>query len=151
MLRIPMKGYSVIHRNIDELMAEMETATTVTYDVDLDTTDASAVKGYLQGKDLNEYCVEIYNATNEGEFIDGSDYDSAENFLKNDHESTVKNDHGVFIAYEVAVNFMDDEIRERLHSELAPCTDQTFFNAYAKAHEEKFGEVWEPAKENPTY
>lgn len=32
--------------------------------------------------------------------------------------------------YEVIENYMDDEIRERLHSELAPCTEQEFFDRY---------------------
>ena len=32
--------------------------------------------------------------------------------------------------YEVIESYMDDEIRERLHSELAPCTEQEFFDRY---------------------
>lgn len=36
--------------------------------------------------------------------------------------------------------YMDDEIRERLHREMAPCTNQEFFDAYCEAHEEKYGE-----------
>nr|DAM50520.1 MAG TPA: hypothetical protein [Caudoviricetes sp.] len=46
---------------------------------------------------------------------------------------------------------MDEEIRENLNYKMAPCTDQEFFDAYTKAHEEKFGEVWELAKKNPCY
>jgi len=42
------------------------------------------------------------------------------------------------IDFDVAVNLMDDEIREELHSQLAPCTDQDFMDAYVKAHAEKF-------------
>lgn len=38
---------------------------------------------------------------------------------------------------------MDDEIREELNRELAPCTEQEFFTAYEKAHEEKFGEEFQ--------
>jgi len=41
---------------------------------------------------------------------------------------------------DAAVNLMDDDLREELHAELAPCTDQEFFDAYVKAHLEKFGE-----------
>lgn len=63
----------------------------------------------------------------------------------------VKNEYGVEIHYNIAVAMMDDEIREELHAKLAPCSDQEFFDAYAKAHEEKFCEEWEMAKENPTY
>lgn len=44
------------------------------------------------------------------------------------------------VVFEAAVNLMDDEIREALHAELAPCTEQEFFDAYCKAHEEKYGE-----------
>jgi hypothetical protein len=38
--------------------------------------------------------------------------------------------------------YMDDDLREQIHAELAPCTGQEFVDAYAKAHEAKFGEVW---------
>lgn len=64
---------------------------------------------------------------------------------------TVVNKYGTEVDYEVAVTMMDDEIREQLHAELAPCTEQEFFDAYAVAHEEKFEEEWELAKENPCY
>lgn len=46
---------------------------------------------------------------------------------------------------------MDDDLREELNADLAPCTEQEFFEAYAKAHEAKFGDEWELAKENPCY
>lgn len=35
---------------------------------------------------------------------------------------------------------MDDEIREELHAEMAPCTDQEFFDAYLDRHYAKYGE-----------
>lgn len=63
----------------------------------------------------------------------------------------VANKNGVKVNFEVAEMYMDDEIREEIHNELAPCTDQEFFDEYAKRHEEKFGEEWEMAKENPCY
>nr|DAH24674.1 MAG TPA: hypothetical protein [Caudoviricetes sp.] len=44
------------------------------------------------------------------------------------------------VDFEAAVNLMDDEIREALHMEMAPCTEQEFFDAYCEAHEEKYGE-----------
>jgi hypothetical protein len=37
-------------------------------------------------------------------------------------------------------NLMDDEIREDLHSEYAPCEAQFFFEKYVEAHEAKFNE-----------
>lgn len=64
---------------------------------------------------------------------------------------TVKNTYGTEINYEAAVELMDDDIREELAAELAPCTEQEFFTAYAKAYVEKFGEEWELDKENPVY
>ena len=63
----------------------------------------------------------------------------------------VKNKNGTVIDYEMAVTAMDDEKREDLHSELAPCTEQEFFTRYEKEHELKFGEEWELSKENPTW
>ena len=68
----------------------------------------------------------------------------------------VTNDYGVDIDYDVAVNLMDDEIREQLHEKLVmqsdeDCTEQKFFDEYCKAHEETYGEEWELAKENPCY
>ena len=63
----------------------------------------------------------------------------------------VINMNGTEINYKEAVMLMDDEIRESLHFELAPCTEQEFFNAYEKAHAEKYGEEWELSKENPCY
>ena len=63
----------------------------------------------------------------------------------------VINMNGTEINYESAVELMDDELREELHMDLAPCTDQEFFTAYEKAHAEKYGEEWELSKENPCY
>lgn len=44
------------------------------------------------------------------------------------------------VDFEDAVFFMDDEIREELHAEMAPCTDQEFFDAYCEKHAEKYDE-----------
>lgn len=41
--------------------------------------------------------------------------------------------------YDAAVALMDDEIREELHAELAPCSDGAFLTAYMKRHLDKFG------------
>lgn len=45
------------------------------------------------------------------------------------------------VDFEAAVNTMDDEIREDLHS-LGIEDPQEFFDAYAEKHEEKHGETW---------
>lgn len=42
--------------------------------------------------------------------------------------------------YDAAVNLMDDELREEIHADLAPCTDEEFLTEYCKRHAEKFGE-----------
>lgn len=63
----------------------------------------------------------------------------------------VLNSHGAKIDYAAAVELMDDDTREAVAADLAPCTEQEFFTAYAAAHLTKFGEVWEPDKANPVY
>lgn len=63
----------------------------------------------------------------------------------------VINKSGTQINYDAAVQLMDDEIREELHAQLAPCTEQEFFAAYEAAHAEKYGEEWELSKENPCW
>ena len=54
----------------------------------------------------------------------------------------ITNSWGTTVDFEAATQLMDDELREKLHMELAPCTEQEFFEAYAKAHTEKFNEEW---------
>ena len=46
---------------------------------------------------------------------------------------------GKQIDFDGSGEFMDDEIREDLHSKLAPCSDQVFFTAYEKSTRRK---VW---------
>lgn len=45
-----------------------------------------------------------------------------------------------YFGWDNIVNWMDDEIREELHNEIAPCTDMEFLKEYSKRHLEKFGE-----------
>lgn len=52
----------------------------------------------------------------------------------------VINSYGTEINYNAAVELMDDELREEVHADLAPCTEQEFF-----------GETWEMDKRNPCY
>lgn len=44
------------------------------------------------------------------------------------------------IPFQAIVSLMDDEIREELHRELAPCTDAEFLEAYREKHFAKYGE-----------
>lgn len=50
----------------------------------------------------------------------------------------VQDENGRMINYDAAVELMDDDLREQLHREIAPCTNQEFYNAYVKAHAAKF-------------
>jgi len=45
--------------------------------------------------------------------------------------------------YNAAVALMDDDLRESLHNEIAPCTDREFLVAYCAAHSDKYGEEFE--------
>lgn len=40
----------------------------------------------------------------------------------------------------IAAQLMDDEIREELHRDTAPCSAQDFADAYCEKHFEKYGE-----------
>lgn len=42
--------------------------------------------------------------------------------------------------WDTIVSYMDDEIREELHSELAPCNEKIFLLAYMARHTEKYGD-----------
>lgn len=63
----------------------------------------------------------------------------------------VINSNGTAINYDAAVELMDDDLREEVAADLAPCTEQEFFAEYTKRHAAKFGEEWELDKSNPTY
>ena len=41
--------------------------------------------------------------------------------------------------YDAAVALMDDEIREAVRADLAPCSDVEFLTEYMRRHEEKYG------------
>lgn len=64
---------------------------------------------------------------------------------------TVINANGAEISYEAAVELMEDDLREELAAEIAPCTEQEFFTAYEIRYAEEYGEVWELSKSNPVY
>jgi len=44
------------------------------------------------------------------------------------------------VNFDACVNLMDDEIREAIHAELAPCTEQEFLDVYVDRHYDKYGE-----------
>ena len=49
----------------------------------------------------------------------------------------VQDEDGRTVNYAAAVELMDDDLREQLHAEMAPCSNQEFYDAYVKAHAEK--------------
>jgi len=42
--------------------------------------------------------------------------------------------------YRACVQLMDDQLREQVHSELAPCTEREFLERYSELHLAKFNE-----------
>lgn len=42
--------------------------------------------------------------------------------------------------WDAIVALMDDEVREALHDEIAPCSREEFLEAYEAAHLKKYGE-----------
>lgn len=57
---------------------------------------------------------------------------------------TFKDTNGNIQDYAAAVALMDDELREEINAELAPCTNQEFIEEYARRHKEKYGEDFAP-------
>jgi len=47
--------------------------------------------------------------------------------------------------WDAIVNLMDDDIREEIHNDLAPCGNMIFLTAYCEAHRTKYGEDFEIA------
>ena len=65
---------------------------------------------------------------------------------------TITNRYNVNIDFDTAVNLMDDDTREAIHATGDYDDDpQGFFEAYAAAHLDKFGQPWELNKPNPVY
>ena len=100
-------------------------------------------------EDMVEYVIDFWDLDIDFEAPDWEDriYAWCDQHLGED--GTVLDENGEAVDYEAAVNLMDDDLREELHSELAPCSNQEFFNAYAKAHKERFGEDFAPAVGKP--
>jgi hypothetical protein len=55
-------------------------------------------------------------------------------------ERVTTDNRGSDTDYNDAVERMDDEVREQVHADFAPCSHQEFFNRYCVRHFEKFGE-----------
>ena len=44
---------------------------------------------------------------------------------------------------DAVVSLMDDDLREEIHMDLAPCTNQEFADEYCKRHLAKYGEEFQ--------
>lgn len=44
--------------------------------------------------------------------------------------------------WDACVGLMDDDLREQVHDELAPCSEFRFLRRYAVLHQQKFGEAF---------
>ena len=64
----------------------------------------------------------------------------------------ILNDWGVSIYFDVALQHMDDDIREFIHDHIDhTCTEQEFFNMYCEEHLNKYGEEFFLNEMNPVY
>lgn len=68
--------------------------------------------------------------------------------MKNFENITIKNKYGQELNFDVVTNYMDNDIREYLHTELAPCSPQYFYNIYCKMHKQIHGEEFFTEGEN---
>jgi hypothetical protein len=48
--------------------------------------------------------------------------------------------NGYEVSFDACVNMMDDELREEIHEEMSPCTEQEFLDEYVKRFAEKYNE-----------
>ena len=64
--------------------------------------------------------------------------------------SLVRNKSGAEIAFEIALAFMFDDLRELVES-MHPQTKQEFFSLYEIAHEDDLGEEWNLSLPQPLY
>ena len=45
--------------------------------------------------------------------------------------------------WDVIVNLMDDDLREKVHGEVSPCGNWIFLTAYCKEHKIKYGKSFD--------
>jgi len=84
--------------------------------------DDGVIHSGLSEKEVNEYLEDYFEQCHEPKVIE-----TAQNII----------DNGL---YETAVSLMDDELREKIHAEISPCTDYQFLLEYLDRHEMKFDE-----------
>lgn len=64
---------------------------------------------------------------------------------------TIKNAYGLEIDFDAAAALMDHDISAELGHGDGFASEQEFFDAYCAKHLAKFGEEFEPNKENPVW
>ena len=80
------------------------------------------------GGRITEYALEFCETDEDGEFASGSDYDFAP---EEKTEGMRIHDRAITQAdMDAIANHMDDEIREAVHRELAPCEPEEFLTRY---------------------
>lgn len=95
--------------------------------------------------DKNGNVVNELHLNQQTNLLDPVDLEAAINWCEDSNNPTVKDYYGNEINFDDAVQYMDKDICEELNNEMAPCSNQKFIEAYAKAHAEKFdGEEFAP-------
>lgn len=61
-------------------------------------------------------------------------------FRPDGENGVVLTHQGQVFDMETVAHYMDHDLAEDLHLELAPCRPQVFYEEYCKRHEERFGE-----------
>lgn len=46
--------------------------------------------------------------------------------------------------FEAATQLMDDDLREQVHAELAPCEPESFLSRYQELHQDRYGAAFGP-------
>lgn len=95
-------------------------------------------KGMSARESVAEYLTHLDSMFGEGTAKDAPE--DLEDALTAYIEDQVVEMYGRWVYYNAAENMMDDEIREELHNELAPCTNQEFMDAYLARHLTKYQE-----------
>lgn len=76
-----IKTYALLACSIEE--ATRPTMADCDYEI-MTTTDSNEILTYIEvaGISKEDHCIEIYWADEDGEFVEGSDYDNIDNFEK---------------------------------------------------------------------
>ncbi len=91
-----------------------------------------------------EFIVPASTGPDEADYSEWT-HESVYTYLVENHGHNCQEDVGGVILgnhvvdFDAAVNLMDDDLREQVHAELAPCTNQEFLDRYVVLHRKKYG------------